>query len=107
MYTPADDGKEKFVWTINEAVSNFSRVQLSYQLRLRDDARTSKDNYFYTNISATLKPMDSKGHIGSNQTFDRPRVTFGADADYLLPILSLNKATPKLNTCLLYTSRCV
>lgn len=98
VYTPADDGKEKFVWTINEAVSNFSRVQLSYQLRLRDDARTSKDNYFYTNISATLKPMDSKGHIGSNQTFDRPRVTFGADADYLLPILSLNKATPKLNT---------
>lgn len=97
-YTPANDGKEKFVWTINEAVSNFSRVQLSYQLRLLDDARTSKDNYFYTNISATLTPMDSKGRPGSVQTFDRPRVTFGADADYLLPILSLNKATPKLNT---------
>lgn len=58
-----------------------------------------KDNYFYTNFSATLKPMDSKGHIGSNQTFDRPRVTFGlGDADYLLPILNLKKATPKLNT---------
>ena len=97
-YTPANDGNEKFVWTINEHVSNFSRVQLSYQLRLRDDARTSKDNYFYTNISATLTPKDSKGHIGSNQTFDRPRVTFGADADYLLPILNLKKATPKLNT---------
>lgn len=98
-YTPANDGKEKFVWTINEAVSNFSRVQLSYQLRLRDDARTSKDNYFYTNVSATLKPMDSEGHIGSEQTFDRPRVTFGlGDADYLLPILNLKKATPKLNT---------
>ena len=97
-YTFANDGTEKFVWTINEHVSNFSRVQLSYQLRLRDDARTSKDNYFYTNFSATLTPMDSKGHPGSNQTFDRPRVTFGADADYLLPILSLNKATPKLNT---------
>lgn len=98
VYTPENDGKEKFVWTINEPVSNFSRVQLSYQLRLRDDARTSKDNYFYTNISATLSPKDSKGHPGSNQTFDRPRVTFGADTDYLLPILSLNKATPKLNT---------
>lgn len=97
-YTPANDGKEKFVWTINEAVSNFSRVQLSYQLRLRDDARTSTDGYFYTNVSATLKPKDSEGHIGREQTFDRPRVTFGADADYLLPILSLNKATPKLNT---------
>ena len=97
-YTSANDGREKFVWTINEHVSNFSRVQLSYQLRLRDDARTSKDNYFYTNISATLTPKDSKGHIGSNQTFDRPRVTFGADADYLLPILNLKKATPKLNT---------
>ncbi len=100
-YTPendGNDGREKFVWTINEHVSNFNRVQLSYQLRLRDDARTSKDNYFYTNFSATLSPMDSKGHPGSNQTFDRPRVTFGADADYLLPILSLNKATPKLNT---------
>ena len=97
-YTPANDGKEKFVWTINEAVSNFSRVQLSYQLRLRDDARTSTDGYFYTNVSATLKPKDSEGNIGREQTFDRPRVTFGADADYLLPILSLNKATPKLNT---------
>ena len=28
-YTPANDGNEKFVWTINEHVSNFSRVQLS------------------------------------------------------------------------------
>ena len=97
-YTSADDGNEKFVWTINEHVSNFSRVQLSYQLRLRDDARTSKDNYFYTNISATLKLKDSEGHPGGEQTFDRPRVTFGADADYLLPILNLKKATPKLNT---------
>lgn len=97
-YTSANDGKEKFVWTINEHVSNFSRVQLSYQLRLRDDARTSKDNYFYTNFRATLTPKDSGGNIGREQTFDRPRVTFGADADYLLPILSLNKATPKLNT---------
>ena len=98
VYTPADDESERFVWTINEHVSNFSRVQLSYQLRLRDDARTSKDNYFYTNFSATLKPKDSEGHPGSVQTFDRPRVTFGADADYLLPILNLKKATPKLNT---------
>ena len=97
-YTFANDGTEKFVWTINEDVSNFSRVQLSYQLRLRDDARTSKDNYFYTNISATLKPKDSKGIDGIEQTFDRPRVTFGADADYLLPILNLKKAAPKLNT---------
>ena len=97
-YTSANDGREKFVWTINEHVSNFSRVQLSYQLRLRDDARTSKDNYFYTNFSATLTPKDSKGKDGSVQTFDRPRVTFGADAEYLLPILNLKKATPKLNT---------
>lgn len=98
-YTFANDGTEKFVWTINEDVSNFSRVQLSYQLRLRDDARTSKDNYFYTNISATLTPMDSGENPGSEQKFDRPRVTFGlGDADYLLPILSLKKATPKLNT---------
>ena len=98
-YTPANDGKEKFVWTINEAVSNFSRVQLSYQLRLRDDARTSTDGYFYTNVSATLTPKDSGGKTGINQTFDRPRVTFGlGDADYLLPILNLKKAAPKLNT---------
>lgn len=98
-YTPANDENEKFVWTINEAVSNFSRVQLSYQLRLRDDARTSTDGYFYTNVSATLTPKDSGGKTGINQTFDRPRVTFGlGDADYLLPILNLKKAAPKLNT---------
>ncbi len=98
VYTPENDGKEKFVWTINEAVSNFSRVQLSYQLRLRDDARTSTDGYFYTNVSATLKPMDSKGAEGKAQEFERPKVKFGSDADYLLPILNLKKATPKLNT---------
>lgn len=97
-YTSANDGKEKFVWTINEPVSNFSRVQLSYQLRLRDDARTSTDGYFYTNVSATLKPMDSKGAEGKVQKFERPKVKFGSDADYLLPILNLKKATPKLNT---------
>ena len=97
-YTSANDGKEKFVWTINEPVSNFSRVQLSYQLRLRDDARTSTDGYFYTNVSATLKPMDSKGAEGKVQEFERPKVKFGSDADYLLPILNLKKAAPKLNT---------
>lgn len=97
-YTFANDGTERFVWTINEDVSNFSRVQLSYQLRLRDDARTSKDNYFYTNSSATLSPMDSEGAEGKVQEFERPKVKFGSDADYLLPILNLKKATPKLNT---------
>lgn len=98
-YTFANDGTEKFVWTINEDVSNFSRVQLSYQLRLRDDARTSTDGYFYTNVSATLKPKDSNNNEGEVQEFERPRVTFGlGDADYLLPILNLKKATPKLNT---------
>ena len=96
-YTFANDGTEKFVWTINEDVSNFSRVQLSYQLRLRDDARTSTDGYFYTNVSATLKPKDSEGAEGKVQEFERPKVKFGSDADYLLPILNLKKATPKLN----------
>lgn len=97
-YTPANDGKEKFVWTINEPVSNFSRVQLSYQLRLLDDARTSTDGYFYTNRYATLKPTDSKGAEGKAQKFERPKVKFGSDADYLLPILNLKKPAPKLNT---------
>lgn len=99
VYTPENDGEEKFVWTINEAVSNFSRVQLSYQLRLRDDARTSTDGYFYTNVSATLKPKDSEGAEGKVQEFERPKVKFGSDTDYLLPILSLDKPAPKLNTC--------
>lgn len=98
VYTFANDGTEKFVWTINEDVSNFSRVQLSYQLRLRDDARTSTDGYFYTNVSATLKPKDSEGAEGKVQEFERPKVKFGSDADYLLPILNLKKAAPKLNT---------
>lgn len=98
VYTPENDGEEKFVWTINEAVSNFSRVQLSYQLRLRDDARTSTDGYFYTNVSATLKPKDSNNNEGEVQEFERPRVKFGSDTDYLLPILSLDKPAPKLNT---------
>ena len=38
------------------------------------------------------------GAEGKGQEFERPKVKFGSDADYLLPILNLKKATPKLNT---------
>ena len=94
-YNSTDD---KFIWTINENVSNFAPVQLSYkvtlvkpntaagtygQTDLNGDGKVDGTNTdvdpntaLYTNESATLTPTDSEGHQGKPLTFPKPSVSY-------------------------------
>ena len=117
-----NDTTKMLTWNINETITKANTVQLKYTLKLtnpkskagtngvndlngdgKEDA-TGKDydpnEALYTNENAYLFPMDSTHNKGEQQKFPKPSVAVGENAipDYLLPILSLNKATPKLNT---------
>ena len=72
------DGKEEehFVWTINEAVSNFAPVSLTYQVKLTEKSETPGEYEAFTNLSATLNPVDTQGNHGDPETFERPSVTY-------------------------------
>ncbi len=120
-YTSDADG-ETLVWDINVDITIVAPVQLKYTLKLtnpkseagtngvndlngdgKEDA-TGKDydskKALYTNENAYLFPMDSTSHYGEQQKFPKPSVAVDENAipDYLLPILNLKKAAPKLNT---------
>ena len=79
---------ECFVWQINEAVSNFAPVSLTYTVKLTN-AQTSAGTYgqydadgskgytgLYTNNGATLFPMDSNGTKGAAEEFNKPTVAY-------------------------------
>ena len=88
----------QFVWTINEKVSNFAPVQLTYTVKLTkpetaagtygvtdlngdekvDDtgAAVDKTKALYTNQEAKLVPKDSNGNTGVEQTFPKPSVSY-------------------------------
>ena len=88
----------QFVWTINEKVSNFAPVQLTYTVKLTkpetaagtygvtdlngdekvDDtgAAVDKTKALYTNQEAKLVPKDSNGNTGVEQTFPMPSVSY-------------------------------
>ena len=95
-YTPAT---KTFVWTINENVSNFEPVQLTYTLKLTEPAtrpgtygqldlngdtiidRSDKEvvnisKALYTNEFAKLTPVDSFGHEGLPVPFPMPSVEY-------------------------------
>ena len=87
-----------FAWTINENVSNFAPVQLTYTVKLTkpetaaatygqtdldgdtfiDDTQTKVDTgkALYTNQSATLVPMNSAGKPGQPLLFPKPSVSY-------------------------------
>ena len=87
-----------FVWTINEDVSNFAPVQLTYTVKLTnpktaaatygqtdldgdtfiDDTQTKVDTgkALYTNQSATLLPVNSAGTPGQPLLFPKPSVSY-------------------------------
>lgn len=117
-----DDTTKMLTWNINETITKANTVQLKYTLKLtnpkseagtngvndlngdgKEDA-TGKDydskKALYTNENAYLFPMDSTHNKGEQQEFPKPSVAVDENAipDYLLPILNLKKATPKLNT---------
>ena len=117
-----DDTTKMLTWNINETITKANTVQLKYTLKLtnpKSEAGTNGVNdlngdgkedttgkgydpnkALYTNENAYLFPMDSTSNYGKKQEFPKPSVAVDENAipDYLLPILSLNKATPKLNT---------
>ena len=78
---------ECFVWEINVPVKKDAPVQLTYSVQL-DYPQTTPGTYgtydrdgssgydgLYTNNSATLFPVDSKGEQGAPQSFYQPTVS--------------------------------
>ena len=71
-----DSTEDKFTWTINENVSNFAPVQLSYQVKLVN-ANTAAGTYkVLTNEYAKLTPKNSAGQVGMERTFNNPEVSY-------------------------------
>ena len=71
-----DPDADSFVWTINENVSNFAPVQLSYQVKLVN-ANTAAGTYkVLTNEYAKLTPKNSAGQVGTELKFNDPEVSY-------------------------------
>ncbi len=72
-YDSADD---KFTWTINENVSNFAPVQLTYKVKLVNKSTASGTHNPLTNEYAKLTPVSSNGKKGEVQEFNKPTVSY-------------------------------
>ena len=72
-YNEVDDS---FTWTINENVSNFAPVQLSYKVKLTNSSTTAGRYEVATNEYARLTPKDSTGVVGQTVEFDIPKVIY-------------------------------
>ena len=73
IYNEDDDS---FTWTINENVSNFAPVQLSYKVKLTNSSTTAGTYEVPTNEYARLTPKDSNGVVGQTVEFDIPKVSY-------------------------------
>ena len=73
IYNEVDDS---FTWTINENVSNFAPVQLSYKVKLMNSSTTPGTYEVATNEYARLTPKDSTGVVGQTVEFDIPKVIY-------------------------------
>ena len=71
-----DSTEDKFTWTINENVSNFAPVQLSYQVKLVNRNTAAGIYSVPTNEYATLTPKNSAGYIGKELEFNKPEVSY-------------------------------
>ena len=106
-----DSANDKFIWTINENVSNFAPVKLTYTVKLKSP-ETAEGTYgvtdldgdqfedetnksynpneaLYTNDSAILTPKDSQNVEGKTLEFPKPSVSYSVDSngDPILPIV--------------------
>lgn len=98
-----DGAADSFTWKINEPVSNFAPVKLSYTVKLAgtpaagthgvmdlngdgyvDDTTTLVDvsKALYTNESAILTPVATDGEQGEALEFPKPSVSYTAAAYY-------------------------
>jgi Mg-chelatase subunit ChlD len=95
-YATGEDGQsdECFVWDINQPVSNFAPVQLTYTVKLTDpvtenntsasithgqydeDGSEGYQGGLYTNNSAVLYPVDSNKTEGQPEFFAKPTVSY-------------------------------
>ena len=71
-----NEGDDSFTWTINENVSNFAPVQLSYKVKLTNSSTTAGTYEVPTNEYARLTPKDSNGVVGQTVEFDIPKVSY-------------------------------
>lgn len=71
-----NSSEDKFTWTINENVSNFAPVQLSYKVEL-DNRSTAAGTYTVpTNEYAKLTPKNSAGYTGKVLDFNIPTISY-------------------------------
>lgn len=71
-----DEANDSFTWTINENVSNFAPVQLSYKVKLTNVSTKAGTYEVPTNEYARLTPKNSAGVAGQTVEFDIPTVTY-------------------------------
>lgn len=71
-----NEGDDSFTWTINENVSNFAPVQLSYKVKLTNSSTTAGTYEVPTNEYARLTPKDSNGVVGQTVEFQVPKVIY-------------------------------
>ena len=71
-----DSSNDEFTWTINENVSNFAPVQLSYQVKLVNRNTAAGTYSVPTNEYATLTPKNSAGYVGKELEFNKPKVSY-------------------------------
>ncbi len=93
-----DKATDSFTWTINENVSNFAPVKLTYTVKLVDRETAEGKHTVATNKSAILTPKNSQGDAGADIPFPVPKVSYTVDSNGnpilpivgTLPILWLN-----------------
>ena len=96
-YEPNDAGGELLRWEIYVPVSNFNPVQLSYNVQLTnpqttdgtygqyDEDGSEQYDSLYTNVSATLYPVDSNGVAGEPEEFAKPTVSYAVATATITP----------------------
>ena len=76
-----DSANDKFTWTINENVSNFAPVKLTYTVKLVNKSTVSGTYTPPTNKYAKLTPKSSNGNPGNVQEFNIPKVSYTVGGD--------------------------
>ena len=77
-----NEGDDSFTWTINENVSNFAPVQLSYKVKLTNSSTTVGTYELPTNEYAKLTPINSDGVVGQTVKFQVPKVIYTIKSFY-------------------------
>ena len=75
VYYPGEN--EHFEWYINHPITNFERVQLTFQVKLTNPSGVEGTHNVYTNDGhAVLIPTDSTGMQGNSVKFPIPQVSY-------------------------------